>query len=272
MRLKYTSQVLNLYCKQTGCSLLQLSEKIGIGYTTLNRFSKDERLPDIHTLLRICNSLHIRVNNFFVHPDITQTELHVYEPEEWSDIQFRHDRVEAIRLSKGLTKEELIRQINDYAGCKTTRNTYNHLINGIHPSHAIVFGLIGSQDVELDYLFEQKDIEPDDESVVISRKKLMEMKSYIARLENAYRELEVKNKRLEKRVLPRYEERMENIDAKKVINDFIRNVERNLAELRSWTDEYKDTLPNEVKYNINPNEQIGMVAELTPVYEKSKEE
>lgn len=270
MKLKYTSQVLNLYCKQTGCSLLQLSEKIGIGYTTLNRFSKDERLPDIHTLLRICNTLHIRVNNFFIHPDIEQTELHVYEPEEWSDIQFRHDRIEAIRLSKGLTKEELIRQINEYAGCKTTRNTYNHLISGVHPSHSIVFGLIGSQDVELDYLFEQKDIEPNDESVVISRKKLMEMKSYISRLENAYRELEVKNKRLEKRVLPRYEERMENIDAKKIIRDFVRNVERSLAELRSWTDENEDICPNETKYNVIPDERIGMAAESVPVYEKSK--
>lgn len=237
MRLKYSSQILNLYCKQTGCNLSQLSEKIGIGYSTLNRFARDERLPDIQTLLRICNTLHIRVNNFFVHPDVEPTEVRIYEPEEWSDIRFRYDRIEAIRLNRQLSKEELIRQINNYAGCKTTRNTYNNLINGTQFSYIIVYGLIGSQDVELDYLFEQKDITPDDESVVISRKQLTEMKSYIARLENAYRELEVKNKRLEKRVLPRYEERRENIDAKKIIRNFVRNVERNLAELRSWTDE-----------------------------------
>lgn len=237
MRLKYSAQVLNLYCKQTGYNLSQLSEKIGIGYSTLNRFARDERLPDIHTLLRICNTLHIRVNNFFVHPDIELTEVRIYEPEEWSDIHFRYDRIEAIRLNKQLSKEELIRQINDYAGCKTTRNTYNHLINGAQSNYVTVFGLIGSQDVELDYLFEQKDIALDNESVVISRKQLTEMKSYITRLENAYRELEVKNKRLEKRVLPRYEERRENIDAKKIIRNFVRNVERNLAELRSWVDE-----------------------------------
>lgn len=261
MRLKYSSQILNLYCKQTGCSLLQLSEKIGIGYTTLNRFARDERQPDIQTLLRICNALHIRVNNFFVHPDIEPTEVRIYEPEEWSDIHFRHDRIEAIRLNKQLSKKEVIQQINDYTGCKITRNTYNNLINGITPGHDIVFGLIGSQDVELDYLFEQKDIEPNDESVVISRKQLMEMKSYIARLENAYRELEVKNKRLEKRVLPRYEERMGNMDAKKIIQNFIRSVERNLAELRSWTDEEEDSVqPPSIPYG-EIEDQTLMAAE-----------
>ena len=237
MKLKYSTRALSLYCKQTGMSLSQVAEKIGIGQSTFNRYAREERLPDINTLLRICNTLHIQVCNFFIHPDIEQTQIHIYEAEEWNDIQFRFDRIEAIRLNKQLTKGEIIGQINQYAGCKITLNTYNNLISGVQCNYPAIYGLIGSQDIELDYLFEQPMSSVDDESVLISRKKLTELKDYIAQLENNCRELECKNKRLEKKVLPRYQERMNDKDAVKIIRKFIRDIEKNYAELRSWIEE-----------------------------------
>lgn len=237
MRLKYSAHALNIYCKQTGLTLAQVAEKTGLAYATVNRYARGERLPDIEHLLRICNALHLGICHFFIHPDIELTSVCITIPEEWEDIIFRYDRIEAIRQERSLTKTELLKQINGYAGCHVSRQAYNELITGKSFRHDAIFGLIGSQDVELAYLFEQPHLQQTEDVVVIPRKKLMEMKDYIAKLENAYRELEVKNKRLEKKVLPRYEERMENLDAQKIIRKFARSMERELAELKSWFEE-----------------------------------
>lgn len=237
MKVKYSAQVLNLYAKQTGQSLTDISEKSGISYSAINRYARGERLPDIENMLRICNALHIGVNHFFTHPDVEQTHVVIRHPEEWADIKFRYDRIEAIRLNNRLTKSELIRQINEFAGCSITTATYNHLIVGEHLNAETILGLIGSQNVELDYLFEQPTLSPTDDSVVVPRWKLDEMKSHITKLETAYRELELKNKRLEKMILPRYQERMENKDADKLIRECARKVWRAYADLQSWIDE-----------------------------------
>lgn len=237
MKLKYTAQALNLYTKLTGESLLRISDNTGISYSTINRYARGERLPDIDNLLRICNTLHIRVDNFFIHPDIEPTQLTVYHAEEWEDITFRFDRIEAIRLDKQLTKGALIQQINDYAGCNITLNTYNHLIVGEHTDGKTILGLLGSQDVDLDYLFEQPLPQETDDSVIIPRRTFAEMKERIAKLEQENRELEVKNKRLEKKTLPRYQERMNHKDADKIIREFIRKVDRSYADLKSWIED-----------------------------------
>ena len=240
MKLRYTTQALNIYCKQTGNTLAQVAEKAGISYSAVNRYAREERLPDIDNLLRICNALHIRVDNFFIHPDIELTSVTVFLPEEWTDILFRYDRIEAVRLEKQLNKTEFVDRINAYGTCNITRNTYNNLITGTHCEYGTVLGLIGSLDIELDYLFEQPVKEADDDSILISRKRLTEMKRYITKLENDYRELLLKNKRLEKKALPRYQERMENMDAKKIIRDFVRRFEREFADLKSWIEEDDD--------------------------------
>ena len=262
MKLRYTTQALNIYCKQTGITLAQVAEKVGISYSAMNRYAREERLPDIDNLLRICNALHIRVDNFFIHPDIEPTSVTVFLPEEWTDISFRYDRIEAIRLEKGLNKTEFVEQINAYGACNITRNTYNNLIAGTHSEYGTILGLIGSLDIEIDYLFEQPIREADDDSILISRKKLAEMKSYIAKLENDYRELLLKNKRLEKKALPRYQERMENLDAKKILRDFARRFEREFADLKSWIEEEGDVFQPSpsIPYGEIKN-KTGMVAE-----------
>ena len=111
MRLYYTANAINLYIKKTGKNLNELANMIGIGYATLNRYSRGERFPDIDILLRICNALRIRINNFFIHPDIELTELRIYREEEWGDIHFRYDRIEAVRMEKGYSKKQLVEKI-----------------------------------------------------------------------------------------------------------------------------------------------------------------
>lgn len=261
MRLTYSAQALNLYARQTGQSILQITETLGLSYSTVNRYSRGERLPDIGNLLLICNTLRLRVSEFFVHPDLEQTRVNIYLAEEWSDIVFRFDRIEAIRLGNNLTKAEMIQAINEAGGCNITKNTYNQLIAGKHQDWQTVLGVICSQDVELDYLFEQAPIGTGDDSVVISRKKLSEMKSYIAQLEATNRELEVKNKRLEKKALPRYQERMANKDADKIIREFVRKVGRAYADLQSWIDEDSGSIDSP-HYDLSIKENFsGMVAE-----------
>lgn len=235
MKLNYTTVAINLYMKQTGKNLNELANMIGIGHTTLVRYAKGERLPDTDMLLRICNSLHLRIDSFFTHPDIELTDVRIYLPEEWDDTIFRYDRIEAVRLEKGWSKTEMIEKINQYGRTNITRGTYNHLITGTHFSYSTILGLLEATGIRLDYLFEQHLPIPEEDSVVVPRRVLEEKNRYMSKLENIIRELELKCKRLEKRTLPRYEERMENLDAKKVINTFIKQVERNLIELKSWT-------------------------------------
>lgn len=235
MRLYYTANAINLYIKKTGKNLNELANMIGIGYATLNRYSRGERLPDIDILLRICNTLRIRINNFFIHPDIELTELRIYREEEWGDIHFRYDRIEAVRMEKGYSKKQLVEKINHSGNANITRGTYNNLIIGKHFSYITILGLLEATGMSLDYLFEQDLPAVDEDSILVPRKKMDEMETYINRLENTIREMELKYKRLEKRVLPRYEERRGNLDAEKVINTFVRQVERSLIELKSWT-------------------------------------
>lgn len=235
MKLYYTAKAISLYVKQTGRNISELAAQIRIGSTTLNRYNKEERLPDINILLQICNTLHLRINNFFVHTDIELTDVHICHPDEWSDITFRYDRIEAIRLEKGWSKTEMVENINLYGETNITRLTYNHLITGKHFSYKTIIGLMEATGVDLDYLFEQRTVPIEEDSIVISRRRLEEKDRYIASLENTIRELELKYKRLEKQSLPRYQRRMENLDAEKIINTFIKQVERNLIELKSWT-------------------------------------
>ena len=235
MKLYYTAKAIGLYAKQTGRNITELAAQIRIGSTTLNRYCKGERMPDINILLQICNTLHLRINNFFVHPDIELTDVQIYHPDEWSDIAFRYDRIEAIRLEKGWTKTEMVENINLFGKTNITRLTYNHLITGKHFSYKTIIGLMEATGAALDSLFEQRTIPIDGDSIVISRRKLEEKDRYIASLENTIRELELKYKRLEKQSLPRYQERMENLDAEKIINTFIKQVERSLIEMKSWT-------------------------------------
>lgn len=244
MKLKYTMSALNLYTKQTGRTIADIAKDTGLGYSTLNRFAREERLPDIPTLLRICNTLHIRIDNFFIHPDIEQTQVKVYLPEEWGDIIFRPERIEAIRMERNLTKAEVIRRINLLTGSSITLNTYNHLIVGEHAGYPIVLGLMEAMNVDTGYLFEQTTLPDDEDVVVVPRKTLNEMKDYTKHLEDTVRELQLKNKRLEKQALPRYQERMENLDAQKVIQSFLRKMEKTMIELKSWTTEETDTAPS----------------------------
>ena len=101
-----------------------------------------------------------------------------------------------------------------------------------------------------------------EDSMIVSRKKFVEMKDYIKKLENDYRELLLKNKRLEKMTLSRYSERMENKDADKVIREFMRKMERAYADLRSWTDEDHEpvTFSPSVPYP-EQEERVFVVAE-----------
>lgn len=243
MKLNYTAKAIQLYIKQTGFNLNELAAKIGIGYATLNRYSKGERLPDIDILLRICNTLHLRINQFFVHPDIELTEVKIYHEEEWNDIIFRHERVEAIRLEKGLSKTELIKLINECGGTNITRTTYNNLITGNHFAYETILGLIEATGTSTDYLFDQQMPIPNEDTVIIPRQTLDNLKDEVTQLKDLVRELQLKNKRLEKMTLPRYEQRMENLDAEKVIEDFFHQAERSLIELRSWVKDYGHAKP-----------------------------
>ena len=195
-------------------------------------------------LLHICNTLHIRVENFLTHPDIELTSIQILHPEEWRPIRFRYDRIEDIRLNLNLSKAEFIRRINLAGYTNITRNTYNLLVSGQHSAYPTLLGLIEATDAHLDELFEQEEAPAKSDCVAVPRKAFDEMKGYIQRLENTIRELELKNKRLEKMALPRYQERRENLDAEKVINSFIRKMEKGLIELKSWTKEEATKQPS----------------------------
>ena len=262
MKIKLSMDAIHAYIKQTGKSLNQIAQEADLSYSTLNRYARGERMPDIKTLVHLCNTLHIRIDNFFIHPDIEPTHVSIIYPEEWSDIVFRYDRIEAIRLNKSLSKTAMVQEINLAGGCNISRLTYDHLITGNHFGTATIVGLIVSQDVDLDYLFEQPQMGENEDSMIVSRKKFVEMKDYIKKLENDYRELLLKNKRLEKMTLSRYSERMENKDADKVIREFMRKMERAYADLRSWTDEDHEpvTFSPSVPYP-EQEERVFVVAE-----------
>lgn len=234
MKPTYSMKALNLYMKKTGRKLNELVNLTGIAHTTLGRYLKEERLPDIDILLRICNTLHLKIDSFLTHPAIETTDVKIYLPEEWDDITFRYDRIEAVRLEKGWTKTEMIERINNCGGTRITRLTYNNLITGKTFSHETVLGMIEASGMGLDYFFQQQLPLPAEDSIVVSRRVLQEKNRRIAELEDIVRELELKCKRLEKRVLPRYEERVANLDADKIIRTFIKQAERNLTELKSW--------------------------------------
>lgn len=260
MKAKLSTKALNLFCKQTGVTLAQIAERLGISYTTINRYSREERFPSIDILVSICNELHIRMNNFLVHPDIEITSVRVFLPEEWSDIVYKPERIEAVRLRNEWSKTEMIRRINECSQSSLTRLTYSKLITGEYKNMEVIVGLLNSTDVDLDYLFEQAVMDTDDDSILIPRKKLQEMKDHISKLENDYRELLVKNKRLEKMALPRYQPRMENKNADKIIREFIRKVERDFADLKGWINEEEVDSSSHAVYNTQDNPPL-MVAE-----------
>lgn len=236
----YEMSALRLYVKEEKKSYAELAERVGVSEATFYRYISGERLPDIDTLVRICNTFRVSVGNFIHHPDIELSSISIYLEEEWHPIKFRNNRIEVMRMEKGMEKMEFIKYIRDSTGVKTALSTYNRLKDGVKCGYELVIAFLNTFDVSLDYLFEDMQLafmgnQEMGEEILISRQTLISMKEQIKKLEDDNRRLYTENKRLKRREQARVYSQGDPLEkSDKRMKKFITQAERALDELKSF--------------------------------------
>lgn len=262
MRYVYEMSALRIYSSMERKSYYEMSRMIGISNMTLSRYVSGERLPDINTLVRICNMLRVSVSNFIHHPDVEMSTIEVFMEEEWHPVKFRANRLEVFRMDKGIDKNTFLDQVRKETGITTTLATYNRLKNEENSGHEFVIGFLNTYEIELDYLFEDVQINMKNQSpngdILISRQTLIDMKKRMKELEDENKILYTKCRRLERREQARvYSGNDPHEQADKRIRKFIVQTERALADLKSY-------LPDELvsdNYNENIEKQVETMKE-----------
>lgn len=249
MEYVYEMGALRLYLKEEKKSYAELAERIGVSEATFFRYINGERLPDIDMLVKICNTFRVSIGNFIHHPDVELSSITIYMEEEWYPIKFRNNRIEVMRMEKGMEKMEFIKFIRDKTGVKTALSTYNRLKDGVKCGYELVIAFLNTFDVSLDYLFEDAQLafmgnQNPSEEILISRQTLLSMKSQMKKLEDDNRRLYTENKRLKRREQARvYTQGDPQEKSDKRMRKFILQAERALDELKSY-------LPDEILENV----------------------
>lgn len=261
MKYVYEMNALRVFSKMERIPMADMAQRVGVNAITMGRYVSGKRLPDIEMLVHICNVLRLSVSNFIHHPDLDIVNLTVFLPEEFKPVKFTGRKMELYRQENKMDKNRLIELINERTGIKTSIATYNKLIEGESHSHEVVIAFLNAFNLELNYLFDDKQIGMqetaiENELVSIPRKTLVELKDRLKKTEDENRRLYTENKRLKTREHARFY--VHNDPRKQADHEmmkFIKKAQRALDDLKSFVPEEYEI--NEIKpYKNEETEQM----------------
>lgn len=257
MEYVYEMSALRIYSKVARKNYSEMAEAVGISPATMTRYISGERLPDIDTLVRICNMLRISVGHFIHHPNIELSTFDLFLEEEWKVIKFQPKYMEIARAEKNIDKKTLINEVRKATGVKTALATYNRIINGENSGCEFVVAFLNTFKVTLDSFFKDNQLEQtknqkSEDEVVVSRRTLIDLRSRIKQLEEDNLRLYTENKRFQHREKARLYTQGEPQDkANKRMLKFINKLEQELAALKNY-------LPNDCTTNFKEINQYNI--------------
>lgn len=232
---------LRIYSKIERMTFKEIAELVGMNNNTITRYAAGDRLPDLDTLIHICNVLRISVGTFIHHPDVSVSSVQVFGEEEFAPIKFMRTRIEEFRKESKMEISTLLHKINDGSDSHISYATYRRLSEGNVVSMDLPMGFLNTFDVDLDFLFEDPQLVyltgyVGNRNVMISSSYISNMRKRIRNLEDENRRLLTENRRLKTREQARYAGVDMDVHADREMHTFIRKVKRALVELEGYMD------------------------------------
>lgn len=240
-RYVYEMSALRVYSKSERMTFKEIAELVGVNNNTITRYAAGDRLPDLSTLIHICNVLRISVGTFIHHPDVTPASVPVFGEEEFKPIKFRRTRIEEFRKEKNMEVSTLLRTIKESCDSNVSHTTYSRMNDGGVVGMDIPIGFLNAFDVDLDFLFDDPQLVyltgyAGDREVTVSSGYIADMRKRIQDLEDENRRLFTENRRLKAREHARYNGIDMDVHADREMHAFIRKAEQALAELKGYMD------------------------------------
>lgn len=230
---------LQVYAEKTGLTTNKMSKLARISSSTFYRYVTGEVKADIRTLVDICNRLHISIAMFIHSPLEDFTGLKVYDKELWVDIQYREDRLEGLRQSRGMSLDDMIAFLNIHKQTDNPslkRDTLYRVLNRQSTNHEVIVEAMNAFDLNIDYLFIDNQLPRpgiENDTVVIKRSDFIQLKQQIKQLEEERRILQTKLAREERKSKAIPSTNTPSNEASKLAKKYIASAERALAQLRA---------------------------------------
>lgn len=232
---------LRVYSKSERMTFKEIAELVGVNNNTITRYAAGDRLPDLDTLIHICNVLRVSIGTFIHHPDVSPASVQVFGEEEFEPIKFRRTRIEEFRKEKEMKVSALLRTIKENCDSHVSRTTYNRMSEGGVVGMEIPMGFLNAFSVDLDFLFDDPQLVyltgyAGDREVAVPSSYIAGMRKRIQNLEDENRRLLAENRRMKAREHARYAGIGMDVHADREMHAFIRKAERALTELKGYLD------------------------------------
>ncbi|MTI48256.1 MAG: helix-turn-helix transcriptional regulator [Firmicutes bacterium] len=145
----------------------QIAEILGIGHHALSYYERDEREPDIKTLVKIADYYNVTTDYLLCRVDIR---------DEMKEISFCFgDRLRELRIKSNLTQSQLGEKLN-----LSKANISKYEAGTIEPNIDIIIFLSNYFDVTIDYLLGKSDFyhKTEEKSNVIFSKRFKQLRNY----------------------------------------------------------------------------------------------
>lgn len=240
--------VLRNYSKQSCVALTEMSHLLGMSSNTLSRYVNGVRNPDLHTLLHLCNTLHLSVGNFIHHSDLLPPTPSVCPEDLFHPIRFRYDAIERFREEHELTRIDMLQYIRKHSGCQLDSSTYVRMVNSQRIGLELPIGFLNAYDLPLHYLFDDPQLAAQQREAPSAT--LCIPQSYLDKLHESLRRLEEENTLLlsENRSLKKQLKKQKagttplpDLTTRRLLN----KVRQALSELEGWCDPTRNPLSEE---------------------------
>jgi transcriptional regulator with XRE-family HTH domain len=199
MNYTYNLAPLYTYLRRTRQSQADLCQQLGISVACLGRYLNGKRLPDLDTLLHICNTLRVSVSTF-VHTDaISEPELVIVAKEDFTPIEVKRNAIVEYAKAQGKDQKTIATEVRTYTGKSIPSSTYTRFKVGEAVRMDTLVGFLSTYNLPLDTLFDDKNAADSDDKVLISRHNLLVAKMQLNQLRNENAALHEKIRRLESR-------------------------------------------------------------------------
>lgn len=267
MKYEYSMEALRVYSRTDSVSYGEMAGRVKMSPATFYRYVREERMPDIDALVRICNGLRVSINLFFHHPQVEIATVRIYDPDEFMPVKFRPEVIEKVRAEKSMSKAEFLHSIKDATGTSMSYATYDRLVSGQSCGTEFVLAVLNAFDLELSLLFEDMQLPPVSEltsDVLVSRATMKELREYVKELEGKNRSLRTENAALRRRDCA-------VATGTELPQEVYKRIRMVVGKLEMFADDLRGFLPeslrDETLYDLTERESLT-AAESERVYER----
>lgn len=205
MRLTLNMRALELYKRRYRVNIKEISEIVGVSYSTLMRYVNGDRVPDADIVCCCCNMLYVPVGCFVCPEDALPVDVKAMGAEEWQPVTLKTEAIEQFRKNRRLSIREFLEEIYRLSGNRFDARIYNRYRAGERPNILFALSFLNAFGLPIETIFNdvnQKPVESGDqpEKVYVNRYLLDELRNDLRRSKEEQARLTSENRRLKRAV------------------------------------------------------------------------